>query len=85
MRIIFVRRGEFSTFNVLVDSLATVNDVDVQWDRRKGQDRRVRPRPIDVAAERRRSDRRKPPTRDWQLHGYTVVDVPNGEAPPTER
>jgi len=85
MRIIFVRRGEFSTFNVLADSLVAVKDVDVQWDRRKGLDRRVRSRPIDVAAERRTSpDRRKPPTRDWQLHGYTVVDFPDATLPAPE-
>jgi hypothetical protein len=75
MRVIFVRRGEFSTFNVLIDSVMAVSDVDVRWDRRRGADRRAKPRPIDVKAERRTKDRRQPPTRDWQLHGYTVVDV----------
>ena len=77
MRVIFVRRGEFSTYHVLVDSLMAVNDVDVRWDRRRGDERRARSRPIDVISERRRADRRQPPTRDWQLHGYTVVDFPD--------
>ena len=81
MRVIYVRRGEFSTYNVLIDSLMALNDVDVRWDRRRGADRRARPRPIDVTSERRSGDRRRPPTRDWQLHGYTVVDVPEAESP----
>jgi hypothetical protein len=80
MRVIFVRRGEFSTYNVLVDSLMAVTDVDVRWDRRRGEDRREQPRPIDVMAERRGDHRRKDPTRDWQLHGYTVVDVPDADS-----
>jgi hypothetical protein len=79
MRVIFVRRGEFSTFNVLMDSLIAVNDVEVRWDRRHGDDRRAKPRPIDITAERRQGDRRKPPTRDWQLHGYIVVDLPDAD------
>jgi hypothetical protein len=83
MRVIFVRRGEFSTYDVLSDSVVGVNDVDVRWDRRHSDDRRAKPRPIDVTAERRRGDRRKPPTRDWQLHGYTVVDLPDAELPPS--
>jgi hypothetical protein len=77
MRVIFVRRGEFSTYNVLIDSLMAVSDVDVRWDRRGGEDRRAKPQPIDVTAERRRDARRKDPTRDWHLHGYTVVDFPD--------
>jgi hypothetical protein len=77
MRVIFVRRGEFSTFNVLIDSLIAVTDVEVRWDRRRGDDRRAHPRPIDAMAERRGGKRRKDPTRDWQLHGYMVVDFPD--------
>ncbi|MCM3881870.1 MAG: hypothetical protein ND807_17320 [Vicinamibacterales bacterium] len=77
MRVIYVRRGEFSTYSVLIDSLIAVSDVDVRWDRRRGEDRRAKSRPIDVRAERRMEERRKPPTRDWQLHGYTVVDFPD--------
>ncbi len=77
MRVIFVRRGEFSTYNVLIDSLLAVTDVDVRWDRRSGEDRRAMALPIDTTSERRRDDRRKDPTRDWQLHGYTVVDFPD--------
>jgi hypothetical protein len=76
MRVIFVRRGEFSTYNVLIDSLMAVSDVDVRWDRRRGDERRAKVGPIDTS-ERRRDDRRKDPTRDWQLHGYTVVDFPD--------
>ena len=77
MRVIFVRRGEFSTYNVLIDSLMAVSDVDVRWDRRRGEDRRAKAQPVDTTSERRRDDRRKDPTRDWQLHGYTVVDFPD--------
>jgi hypothetical protein len=80
MRVIFVRRGEFSTYNVLIDSLMAVTDVDVRWDRRRGDDRRAQPRPIDATAERRGNNRRKEPTRDWQLHGYTVVDFPDADS-----
>jgi hypothetical protein len=81
MRVIFVRRGEFSTYNVLIDSVVALSDVDVRWDRRRGEDRRTKPRPIDVKAERRRHERRQPPSRDWQLHGYTVVEIPDLDPP----
>ena len=78
MRIIFVRRGEFSTYNVLTDSLMAVTDVDVRWDRRRGEDRRAaRTLETPREADRRKEGRRKPPTRDWHLHGYTVVDFPD--------
>jgi hypothetical protein len=80
MRVIFVRRGEFSTYNVLIDSLMAVTDVDVRWDRRRVDDRREEPQPVDLAAERRGDVRRKDPTRDWHLHGYTVVDVPDADS-----
>ena len=79
MRVIFVRRGEFSTYNVLIDSLMAVTNVDVRWDRR-GEDRRAKAAPIDTTSERTRDDRRKDPTRDWQLHGYTVVDFSDVDA-----
>jgi hypothetical protein len=81
MRVVFVRRGEFSTFNVLSDSLLAVTDVEVRWDRRREENRRATSRPIDVTAERRRIERRKPPTRDWQLHGYLLCDIPEADGP----
>ena len=75
MRIIFVRRGQFSTFNVLVERCQLLEDVAVQWDRRLGDDRRYKP--AAVSAERRRRDRRRPSAPDVDLRGYTVVDVPD--------
>ena len=42
MRIIFVRRGQFSMFNVLVERCQLLDGVDVQWDRRLGDDRRYK-------------------------------------------
>jgi hypothetical protein len=74
MRIIFVRRGQFSTFNVLVERCQLLADVDVRWDRRLGDDRRYTRAAI--PAERRASDRRKASVPDVDLRGYTVVDFP---------
>jgi hypothetical protein len=73
MRIIFVRRGQFSTFNVLVERCRLLADVDVQWDRRLGDDRRYTRAAI--PSERRAGDRRKVSVPDVDLRGYTVVDV----------
>ena len=75
MRIIFVRRGQFSTFSVLVERCQLLNDVSVQWDRRLGDDRRYQRTAI--PSERRARDRRRPSSPDVDLRGYTVVDVPD--------
>jgi hypothetical protein len=74
MRVIFVRRGQNATYNVLIERCQLIDDVDVRWDRRTGDDRRLESRP--VAAERRRDERRKlPESRNSKLREYTVVDI----------
>jgi hypothetical protein len=78
MRVIFVRRGQFSTYNILVERTQLINDVDVQWDRRIGNDPRLERRVI--AADRRRQDRRRRSSPDVDLRGYTVVDMPDALA-----
>ena len=75
MRIIFVRRGQFSTFKVLAERCQLLDDVAVQWDRRLGDDRRYRR--IAIPSERRARDRRRVSSPDAELCGYTVVDIPD--------
>ena len=75
MRVIFVRRGQFTTFNVLVERCQLIEGVDVQWDRRLGDDRRFRR--LMPPSDRRTRDRRKPSSPDVDLCGYTVVDIPD--------
>jgi hypothetical protein len=77
MRVIFVQRGKYATYNILVERCQLIRDVDVRWDRRFGEDRRVGQRPI--GADRRhkdRRDRRRPAEPDVVLRGYTVADLP---------
>ena len=81
MRVIFVRRGQYSTFNVLVERCQLLADVDVQWDRRLGEERRAR-KLIANLERRLRADRRKPSEPDMDLRGYTVVDLADLPAPP---
>jgi hypothetical protein len=76
MRVIFVRRGQFSTYDVLVERCQLLDDVDVRWDRRLGEERRCR-RLVASLERRRRADRRKPSDPDIDHRGYTVVDLPN--------
>lgn len=76
MRVIFVRRGQFSTYNVLVERCQLLDDVDVRWDRRLGEDRRCWQ--VVASLERRsRADRRTPSEPDIDHRGYTVVDLPD--------
>jgi hypothetical protein len=75
MRVIFVQRGKYATYNVLVERCQLIRDVDVRWDRRFGDDRRIEEHPI--GAERRRKDRRRPMSTDVTLRGYTVADLPS--------
>jgi hypothetical protein len=74
MRVIFVRRGQFSTYDILVERTQLLNNVDVQWDRRVGERRFER---RNIASERRRRERRRPSVPDVDLRGYTVVDMPD--------
>jgi hypothetical protein len=74
MRVIFVKRGQYSTYNVLVSRCQALPDVDVRWDRRL-EDRRSRNVPI--GDDRRRDDRRGPPKTDCTPNGYSVVDEPD--------
>jgi hypothetical protein len=82
MRVIYVKRGEFSTFSVLSDSCQTLPNVDVRWDRRCGADRRRRTNSIND--DRRRNHRRKPPTPVAELQGYTVVELTGKDASASE-
>jgi hypothetical protein len=75
MRVIFVRRGQFNTYNILVQRTQLLHDVDVRWDRRIGNERRFERHGI--ASDRRYQDRRAPSSPDIDLRGYTVVDVPD--------
>jgi hypothetical protein len=74
MRLIFVRRGYLSTFNVLVERCQLLDDVDVRWDRRIGNDRRLEMH--NIPANRRGQERRRLSLRHLDLRGYTVVDLP---------
>ena len=79
MRLIFVKHGQYSTYDILVQRCQLIQDVEVRWDRRLGGDRRLRSiRPVD--ADRRRVDRRRPVDRDAALRGYTVADLPDATA-----
>jgi hypothetical protein len=74
MRVIFVRRGQLATYNVLVERCQLIQDVDVRWDRRLGDDRRLQSQPVTL--ERRREDRRRiSEAPDIAMRGYTVVDM----------
>jgi len=74
MRVIFVKRGQVATYNVLVERCQLIDDVDVRWDRRTGDDRRLHLQP--VTFDRRREDRRRAVEAvDIALRGYTVVDM----------
>jgi hypothetical protein len=75
MRVIFVRRGQFSTFSILSERTQLLEDVDVQWDRRIGDDRRGER--LAITSDRRRQDRRRPSSPDVDLRGYTVVNMPD--------
>jgi hypothetical protein len=75
MRVLFVRRGQLSTFNVLIERCQLLADVDVQWDRRAGADRRFEQ--LAIPSDRRRHERRKPLVPDGDLRGYIVVDMPD--------
>jgi len=74
--VIFVRPDRRTTFDVLVERCALLDDVDVRWDRRSGGERRGNP---DVVArkERRLENRRQVTVHDADLRGYTVVDLPD--------
>lgn len=74
MRVIFVKRGQVATYNVLVERCQLIDDVDVRWDRRTGDDRRLHLQA--VTFDRRREDRRRAVEAvDIALRGYTVVDM----------
>jgi hypothetical protein len=73
MRVIFVQRGKYATYDILVERCQLIPDVDVRWDRRVGDERRTEARP--VGDERRRKDRRRPIPLDATLRGYTVADL----------
>jgi hypothetical protein len=73
MRMIFVRRGQLSTYNVLVERCQLLEDVRVRWDRRCGEDRRIEGGAVPFD---RRHEERRSAAADLDLRGYTVVDMP---------
>jgi hypothetical protein len=79
MRVIYVRAGQYATFNVLTERCQLLNDVDVQWDRRLGTDRRFEQRA--TANDKRLRERRKPASPDELLRGYTVASLPDAPDP----
>ena len=73
MRVIFVRHGDLTTYDVLRQRCKLLKDVEVRWDRRVGEERRLEQQKS--PAERRRAPRRRELPFDAQLRGYTVVDL----------
>jgi hypothetical protein len=73
MRLIFVRRGQLATFNVLVERCQLLDDVDVRWDRRSSEERRFERHTVPL--DRRQWERRRVSSPDVDLRGYTIVDV----------
>ena len=73
MRVIFVRRGQFSTYNILVERTQLLSDVQVQWIGGWATSGRLRSQ--STTPDRRRQDRRRPSSPDVDFRGYTIVDV----------
>ncbi|MBI1893760.1 MAG: hypothetical protein HYS14_06580 [Candidatus Rokubacteria bacterium] len=65
-----VRRGESEIFQLFREHFADVGFVDVIWDRRLGDRRRVH---RDVAVERRRGERRHPAPKTWSAFGFVFA------------
>ena len=75
MQLLVVKRGRLSTFRMLIEQFAGLDEVQIIWDRRNGVDRRELARTI--PADRRGQDRRKPQDRRGPAAEYVVVSVPN--------
>jgi hypothetical protein len=70
---LIVRRGALRRFERLKRATADL-PVTITWDRRL-QDRRTST--ADVARERRRKDRRRPPPFTWEVADFLVVAKPD--------
>ena len=75
MQLLVVKRGRLSTFRMLTEQFAGVQDIQVIWDRRSGIDRREQTRT--AVPERRGQDRRRPQDRRGPTEDYMAVSVAN--------
>lgn len=75
MQLLVVKRGRLSIFRMLSEQFASVEDIQVIWDRRSGVDRRARTGT--VATERRGKERRKPQVLRGPGGEYVAVSVAN--------
>ena len=80
--LVIVRRGHFATFELLTRTFADDAGVQIVWDRRIGERRRVASS-APVSAKRRMSDRRREPPMQWgQLNYMTAGSESVGDASP---
>jgi hypothetical protein len=76
--LIVVRRGETGVFRTVHDVFGRYRRLDVIWDRRLAERRTVGSA---APADRRRSERRRPPPEAWSALGFTVLVQPAGPEP----
>jgi hypothetical protein len=69
--VVIVRRGHFATFELLTRTFADDPSVQIMWDRRMGDRRQNGGRPLD--SERRQSDRRRLPPKQWAQLNYMIA------------
>lgn len=72
-----VRRGQYATHDLLTRAFAADPQVRVIWDRRVASRRR---KDLEVAAERRQSDRRSEAQPSWRGSDYLLLTVPTPAA-----
>lgn len=70
-----VRRGEGLVFRTLQDYFGGQDQVLVIWDRRTGERRRARG---PIGNERRRAERRTPPSPSWEEQGFLITPQRRG-------
>ena len=83
MQLLVVKRGRLNTFRMLSEQFASVQDVQVIWDRRSGVDRRARAET--VVFERRGRERRTSKDRRGPVEDYVVVTVAHAVEPHRRR
>jgi hypothetical protein len=69
--VVIVRRGHFATFELLTRTFADDPSVQIIWDRRMGERRQNGARLLD--SERRQSDRRRIPPKQWVQLNYMIA------------
>jgi hypothetical protein len=74
VQLLVVKRGRLSTFRMLMEQFAGVDDCQVIWDRRNAVANR-RELASAVASERRGQERRRPQDRRGPAAEYVVVSV----------